>query len=210
MICAPSAARAWPHHGRAAAPASASVTLLGLEEFARGLRSLHPPPAYRLSLDSGIEYKNVRRALERPLVLRLGTWRRLLRSLRVRMVAAACAEDVIWPGAQTRVVAFGAEADALVSPGNAVSLRQYRVARGWSRRELARRAAVSVDAVSSVECNRGTIDKLARVCAALDLRLLLALPPWHGTLQSLWEERAARCLSQPAQYPPAPRRLRAR
>jgi DNA-binding XRE family transcriptional regulator len=183
------------------ARASSSVTVLTLEELARRMQSLQPPAAYRLSLDSGLEYQNVRRAIERPLTVRLDTWLKLSRSLRIRMVAAACAEDVIWPGEQTLLVAFGTDATALVAPASTTSLRSCRIQRGWSRRELARRAGVSVDAVGSVENGRGLMCKLVRICEAFGLQLLLALPPWHASLEALWTERAARCLQHPAQYP---------
>jgi len=188
------------HDPRSLARASGSATVLTLEELAQHIRVLQPPAAYRLSLDSGVEYKNVRRAFERPLAVRLDTWLKLMRSLRIRMVAAACAEDVIWPGEQTLLVGFDKTACALVAPACATSLRAWRVRRGWSRRQLARRAGVSVDAVDSAEDSRGLMGKLARVCESLELQLLFALPPWHASLEDLWTERAARCLSQPAQY----------
>jgi DNA-binding XRE family transcriptional regulator len=171
------------------ARASGSVTVLGLEDLARGLRHLHPPPAYRLSVDSGVEYKNVRRALERPLAARFATWQKLLRSLGLRMVAAASAEDVIWPGTRTVVIGFGDEAASLVDPSRTTSLRAYRMAHGWSRRGLARRAGVSAESVDSVERGHGLAGRLAQVCEPLGLRLLIALPAAHGSLDSLWHER---------------------
>jgi len=188
------------HVPHSLARASGSVTVLTLEELAQRIRVLQPPAAYRLSLDSGVEYKNVRRAFERPLAVRLDTWLRLMRSLRIRMVAAGCAEDVIWPGEQTLLVGFDQAAGTLVAPACATSLRACRIRRGWSRRQLALRAGVSMDAVDSAESGRGVMGKLARVCEPLGLRLLYALPPWHTSLEELWTERAARCLSQPAQY----------
>ncbi len=180
--------------------ASGSVTVLTLEELSLQLRSLRPPPAYRLSLDSGVQYKNVRRAFEHPWTVRLDTWLRLLRSLEIRIVAAARAEHLFWPHEQGLLVAFGMDAAALADPAAATSLRGCRMHRGWSRRELARRAGVSVDAVASAEAGRGLVGKLARVCDCLGLRLLLALPPRYASLDELWAEHAARCLAQPEHY----------
>ena len=191
------------------AHASGSVTVLTLEEFVVQLRKLRPPPAYRLSLDSGIEYKNVRLAFEQPFSTRLQTWRKLLNSLRIRMVAARCAEDVIWPGENMLLVGFGAEAATLVDPASTRTLRECRFHHGWSRRELAQRAAVSVDTVTSIENSRGLVCTLAQVCQALDLRLFLALPPRHDSLASVWAERAPCCLERPAHYP-APRQRSSR
>jgi transcriptional regulator with XRE-family HTH domain len=187
---------------RCLARASGSLTVLTLGELARRLPQLQPPAAYRLSLDSGIEYKNVRRAFEQPLAVRLDTWQKLLRSLRIRLVAAASAEDVIWPGASTRMISFWADAGALAAAENASSLRSYRLTAGWSRRELARRAGVGLDAVASLEGGHGMAGTLAKVCHAFGLQLLLALPPVHATLEELWEDRAGRCLAEPAQFPP--------
>lgn len=182
------------------ARASGSVTVLTLEDLVLRLRLLRPPATYRLSLDSGVEYKNVRRALEHPMAVRLDTWLKLMRSLRIRTVAAARAEDVIWPGEQTLIVAFDRTACALVRPSCATSLRACRVRRGWSRRQLAQRAGVSIDTVDSVENCRCLMGKVADICRALELDLLCALPPWHASLEELWAEQAARCLARPAQY----------
>jgi len=182
------------------ARASGSVAVLTLDDLVMRLRLLQPPATYRLSLDSGIEYKNVRRALERPMVVRLDTWLKLMRSLRIRTVAAARAEDVIWPGERTLIVVFDRTAWSLVRPSCATSVRALRVHRGWSRRQLSERAGVSIDAVDSIESGRGLMGKLAQVCEALGLHLLCALPPWHASLEELWAEQAARCLARPAHY----------
>jgi len=208
MSAAPTSNRSAAHDPGFVARASGSVTVLTLAELAHRLRVLQPPPAYRLSLDSGVEYKNVRRAFERPLAVRLETWLKLMHSLRIRMIGAACAEDVIWPGEQTLLVAFDSSASALITPACATSLRACRIRKGWSRRQLALRAGVSIDAVDSAENGRCLLGKLVRVSDTLGLQLLLALPPWHASLEELWSERAARCLSQPAQYPPSRRRHR--
>ena len=182
------------------ARASGSATVLTLVDLVGHLRLLQPPATYRLSLDSGIEYKNVRRALERPMVVRLDTWLKLMRSLRIRTVAAARMEDVIWPGEHTLIVVFDRTAWSVVRPSCATSLRAFRIRRGWSRRQLSQRAGVSVDTVDSVENGRGLVGKLSEVCKALELHLLCALPPWHASVQELWAEQAARCLARPAQY----------
>ena len=182
------------------ARASGSVTVLALDELAARMLALRPPATYRLSLDSGVEYKNVRRALEHPGTVRVETWLKLMRSLRIRTVAAARPEDLIWPGEQTLVVALDSAAWALVRPSCTVSLRAWRMRRRWSRRQLALRAGISVDAVDSLESGRGLMGNLARVCQALGLHLLCTLPPWHASLEDLWSEQAARCLARPAHY----------
>lgn len=182
------------------ARASGSVTVLALEELAARMRALRPPATYRLSLDSGVEYKNVRHALQHPETVRVNTWLKLMRSLRIRTVAAARPEDLIWPGEQTLVIAFDRAACALVRPACTMSLRAWRVRRHWSRQQLALLARISVDAVDSLESGRGLIGNLARVCQALELQLLCALPPWHASLEDLWAEQADRCLARPAHY----------
>lgn len=185
-----------PHPAAASAsaarmPATAAV-VLPLHELAARLPALRPPPAYRLSLDSGVGYKNVRRAFEEPMAIRIGTWQRLLRSLHIQLVVVSAAAD---RGAPT-IIESG--------PG---TLRARRLARRWSRRDLAERAGVGIDAVAAIEAGVGLAGSLARVCAALDLRLGAALPPHCRSLEQLWEERAAGCLAAPAQFPPArPRR----
>lgn len=184
-----------------AALASRPHTVLTLGELAACLRCAQPPAAYRLSLDSGVEYKNVRRALERPESVRRETWRKIVRSLGVHMLAATRPEDLRTPGDRTRVVGFGAESAALVPATAATSLRACRQHRGWSGREMAARAGISIEAVRSVERGSGLVGNLLRICAALDLQLLFALPSVYPSIEALWRERAARCLEEPAQYP---------
>ncbi len=196
---APAAVAAIPRH--CTAGASGAATVLTLTDVARRLPRLQPPPAYRLSIDSGVEYKNVRRAFARPMAVRIGTWQRLLLSLRLRMVAAASAEEVMWPCERARIVALCPAARALATPAAAGGLRELRVQAGWSRRELARRAGIGVDAVRALEDGRGMVGNLERVCTVFGLQILLALPPWHATLEDLWREQSQRCLLAPARYP---------
>jgi DNA-binding XRE family transcriptional regulator len=174
--------------------------VLSLGELGPASSRLHPPPAYRLSLDSGIGYKNVRRALEQPFAVRLDTWQKLLQSLGLWAVAvprgplAPPAPNVSAPAAEP----VRPEAVAVTAAG----LRALREARGWSRREMARRAGVCLEALASVENGRGLVGSLVRVCAAIELELVLALPPGYDSLDALWRERAGRCLAAPAHYPP--------
>jgi len=192
---------AGPVAGPVAAPglprASGARGVLELTGLAQTLRQLQPPVAYRLSLDSGVEYRNVRHALQCPTAARVDTWLRLLGSLRIRMCAARCAEDLIWPHSGNPVTVVG--------PGG---LGAVRLRRGWSRRTLAQQAGVSVDAVISAEDGRGLVSTLLQVCEALGLQLLLCLPPGHASVESVWQEQAHRCLEEPAQYPAARRRPR--
>jgi len=186
------------------AETSARRAVLTFAELAARLPLLQPPAAYRLSLDSGIGYKNVRRAFEQPMAIRLQTWEKLLRSLNIRLVAAG-AGDCAGSGP---TAGHGALLPATPGPAgaDAGSLRSRRLALGWSRRELARRAGVGVDAIASLESGCGLAGTLSRVCGAMGVQLLLALPPEHVSLEHLWEERAVGCLRSPAQYPPARRR----
>jgi hypothetical protein len=186
-------------HPQPAASAAGREGPLTFADLAARLQLLQPPVAYRLSLDSGVGYKNVRRALEQPMAIRLHTWGKLLRSLRIRMVAAARADD----DAGTRCVAPGIAIMPGMADAGVASLRSCRLALGWSRRELARRAGVGLDAVASLEAGCGLAGTLSRVCDAMGLQLLLALPPDHRSLEQLWEERAKSCLTAPAQFPPA-------
>ncbi len=125
----------------------------------------------------------------------MSTWCKLLQSLNLRVLA----ED--------RLPSAAPGAAPPIDPTGARALEACRRARGWSRRELARRAAVSIDTIASLEHGGGLLGKLDQVCAALGLRLVFRLPPGHATLESLWSERAALCLEAPAQFPP-PRRSR--
>jgi len=181
-------------------PASASPCLLALDALALALRAAQPPAAYRLSLDSGVQYRNVRHALQWPLRARVDTWLRLFHSLNVVPVAARCAADILWPASQQRVVVFDAAAATLVPPECATRLRQMRLDSGLCAQAIAARAGVSPEAVAAVEGGRGLMDTLVRVCAALELELMLALPPRHATIDALWMERSAQLLAQPAQF----------
>jgi transcriptional regulator with XRE-family HTH domain len=199
------AAPATPANLQRAAGAVMSVRVLSLDELAEGLARLQPPPAYRLSLDSGIEYKNVRRAFAQPRAARLLTWRKLLRSLDLRLIAVDPAAGGAWAahgsGGDTAIGAC-----SLAAPIDGASLAFLRQCRGWSRREMARRAGVGVDAIGSLESGGGMVESLVRVCGALGLELLLALPPDATSLGALWEQRAGRCLDAPAQFPASRRR----
>jgi hypothetical protein len=178
----------------------ASASVLTLAELARELPALQPPPAYRLSLDSGIHYRNVRHALENPLRARVSTWRKLLASLRIHLLAAPRVEDVIWPGEDSAVIGFDDHASALVAPSRVHTVSSWRIERRHSRLGLAARAAVSIDALGAVERGRGNLATLAKVCEALGVQLLHVLPVSHASLEELWRERAVRCLEEPAQY----------
>jgi len=182
-------------------------TAFTFEELAAQLQRLQPPVAYRLSLDSGVGYKNVRRALEQPLAIRLQTWGKLLRSLHMGLALAARAGPA--DGLPDTTPRGACAADITGNPAG--NLRSGRLALGWSRRELAERAGVGLDAVVSLEAGRGLAGTLSRVCAAMDLQPLLTLPPKRDSLEQLWEERSSGCLSAPAQFPPSrPPRRRAR
>jgi len=65
----------------AAKPSPARLHVITLEEFVQRMPLVQPPCAYRLSLDSGVEFNNVKHAFEQPMAVRLDTWLRLLRSL---------------------------------------------------------------------------------------------------------------------------------
>jgi transcriptional regulator with XRE-family HTH domain len=179
-----------------------SFSALSLPELGEGLARLRPPPAYRLALDSGVEYNNVRRALSQPGRTRVATWCKLLRSLRLRMLAVQKDAAPAWCDPAGAGTGSDAPPPAPFDPACERALERCRRARGWSRRELARRAGVSIDTVVSLEQGRGLLGKLEQVCAALELRLVFRLPPGHVTLDALWRERAARCLEAPAQFPP--------
>lgn len=183
-----------------AARSSAGVVCLGLAALARDLRRLDPPPAYRLSLDSGIEFKNVQRALADPGRARLATWQRLARSLRLRLVAVRCAEDLFWPHDGAIVIGLGTGTDALLPPAHSMSLATCRLSKGLSRREVARRAGVSVDTLVTLERGSGLVERLQRVCAALGLEVFAVLPVGCGSLAELWTERAGPCLQRPAHF----------
>src|SRR5258708_18700480 len=86
--------------------------VMALEEFAHRMPLVQPPCAYRLSLDSGVEFNNVKHAFDQPLAVRLDTWLRLLKSLGVSLVAAASSEDVASDDASVaRVLIGGTDAD---------------------------------------------------------------------------------------------------
>lgn len=181
-----------PDHPQGLAHDSAAA--LTLEQLARELALLQPPPAYRLSLDSGVGYRNVRRAVEKPLTARLATWQRLLHSLRSNLVAT--------PGNHAPQASWPLDTPARAGAG----LRAARRRHGWSQRELARRAGVCVDAVIVLERGQGLLGQWQRICTTLGVQLGVALAPPHDTLAALWREQAPRCLQEPAQYPIARQR----
>ncbi len=184
---------------------TATAAVLGIDGFARAARALRPPPAYRIALDSGVGFRNVRRALDHPLGTRLPTWLRIVGSLGLALVGVerggGRGDDL--PG---RWCFCASDEEAAPAVGHV--LRTRRIWRSWSRREAARHAGVSVAAVASAERGRGDLRRLERLCDSLELELWIALPPGQTSLDALWKERALRCLQQPARYPVLPRSLR--
>jgi transcriptional regulator with XRE-family HTH domain len=180
---------------------ASGIKALALGDLAQQMPALQPPFAYRLSLDSGVEFNNVKHAFEQPHAVRLDTWLRLLKSLGVSLVAAARAEDVGSNDPDVARVRIGPELSTPLSPARIASLQDCRRARGWSMAELAMRVGVSIDTVMSIERGRGLLRNIARVCEQYGLQLFVALPPPHGTLTALWAERAEQYLLAPAQFP---------
>lgn len=188
---------------------SASPRWLTLEQLAAQLRQVQPPAPYRLALDSGVQYRNVCQAMDRPLHARWQTWLRLLGSLDMPALAATTPEDFVWPGANCPVVALDGRGAVVVAPENLRSLRDWRMQLGWSRRALARRAGLSSEAVAAAESGCCLARTLQRLCAAMGLRIFVVLPTGHGSVQELWAARAPRLLAQPASFAALHGRLRA-
>ncbi len=180
--------------------ASARATLL-LDDLTRRMPTLQPPFAYRLSLDSGVEFNNVRHAFAEPLAVRLDTWLRLLRSLGVALVAAAGSDDVLSADPDRARVRMGPEGPVRLAPSRVATLFDCRRQRGWSMAELALRVGVSIDTVMSIERGRGLLRNVARVGEQYGLQLYVALPDPHESLEDLWARRADGYLLAPAQFP---------
>jgi transcriptional regulator with XRE-family HTH domain len=191
------------HVGKAAS--AATLLVLPLEEFARQMPLVQPPCAYRLSLDSGVEFNNVKHAFEQPLAVRLDTWLRLLKSLGACLVAAPRGQDVASDDLSVPRVRIGA-ADQANGPPLASSLQstlhECRRARGMSMASLAQQVGVSIDTVTSVERGRGLLRNVARVCEQFGLRLFVAMPGRFESVEQLWAEHAERYLLAPSQFPP--------
>jgi transcriptional regulator with XRE-family HTH domain len=160
-----------------------------------------PPFAYRLSLDSGVEFNNVKHAFDQPLAVRLDTWLRLLKSLGVSLVAAQRPQDVWSERADGARVLIGPEPLIPLPWGRASSLVDCRHERGWSMGTLAQRVGVSIDTVMSIERGRGLLRNVARVCEQYGMQLFIVLPPPYATLATLWSARAEQYLLAPAQFP---------
>jgi transcriptional regulator with XRE-family HTH domain len=180
------------------------ATVITLEEFAQRMPLVQPPCAYRLSLDSGVEFNNVKHAFEQPMAVRLDTWLRLLRSLGVSLVAAASREDVASDDPSlARVHIGGADADPgpRLAPSRQSTLQDCRRVRGLSMASLASQIGVSIDTVTSVERGRGLLRNVARVCQQFGLNLYVALPGRFRSVDDLWAAHAERYLLAPSQFP---------
>jgi hypothetical protein len=181
------------------------VLVLALEEFARRMPLVQPPCAYRLSLDSGVEFNNVKHAFDQPMAVRLDTWLRLLRSLGVSLVAAPRSEDVSSDDSTVPRVRIGAAEPSVgprLAPSRQATLQDCRRERGLSMASLAQQVGVSIDTVTSVERGRGLLRNVARVCDQYGLQLFVALPGRFDSVDQLWAEHAERYLLAPSQFPP--------
>jgi transcriptional regulator with XRE-family HTH domain len=188
-------------------PASAGparLHVMTLDEFVHRMPQVQPPCAYRLSLDSGVEFNNVKHAFEQPLAVRLDTWLRLLRSLGVILVAAARGEDVASDDPSIARVLIGSAADdsgPRLAPSRQASLQDCRRVRNLSMAALAHQIGVSIDTVTSVERGRGLLRNVARVCQQFGLSLFVALPGRFRSVDELWAAHAERYLLAPSQFP---------
>src|SRR6267154_3383346 len=202
----PEVVSAGPEQARAADgdPARQLPNVMALEEFAHHMPLVQPPCAYRLSLDSGVEFNNVKHAFDQPLAVRLDTWLRLLKSLGVSLVAAASSEDVASEDPSVaRVLIGGTDADfgPALAPSRESSLQDCRRERGLSMAALAQQIGVSIDTVTSVERGRGLLRNVARVCQQYGLRLFVAWPSRFRSVDELWAAHAERYLLAPSQFP---------
>jgi len=180
------------------------LCVMPLEEFVQRMPLVQPPCAYRLSLDSGVEFNNVKHAFEQPLAVRLDTWLRLLRSLGVGLVAAARSEDVSSDDPSVARVLIGATPDddgPPLAPSRQSSLQDCRRARNLSMAALAHQIGVSIDTVTSVERGRGLLRNVARVCQQFGLHLFVVLPGRFSSVDELWAAHAERYLLAPSQFP---------
>ena len=193
------------HEGAdSAGPEASRATVIALEEFAQRMPLVQPPCAYRLSLDSGVEFNNVKHAFEQPMAVRLDTWLRLLRSLGVSLVAAARPEDVASEDPSVaRVLIGGADGDPgpRLAASRQSTLQDCRRVRGLSMASLANQIGVSIDTVTSVERGRGLLRNVARVCQQFGLGLYVALPRRFSSVEDLWGAHAERYLLAPSQFP---------
>jgi transcriptional regulator with XRE-family HTH domain len=188
----------------AAKPTPPRLHVITLEEFVQRMPLVQPPCAYRLSLDSGVEFNNVKHAFEQPMAVRLDTWLRLLRSLGVSLVAAARREDVGSDDpsvARVRIGAAREDSAPPLTPCRQSSLQDCRRVRNLSMAALAHQIGVSIDTVTSVERGRGLLRNVARVCEQFGLRLFVALPGRFHSVDELWAAHAERYLLAPSQFP---------
>jgi len=179
-------------------------SVMTLDEFVQRMPQVQPPCAYRLSLDSGVEFNNVKHAFEQPLAVRLDTWLRLLRSLGVSMVAAARREDVASGDEAVARVLIGAaseNAGPALAPSGRRSLQDCRRAHNLSMAALAHQIGVSIDTVTSVERGHGLLRNVVRVCEQFGLKLFVAMPGRFRSVDELWAAHAERYLRAPKQFP---------
>lgn len=179
--------------------------VLALEDFAHQMPLVQPPCAYRLSLDSGVEFNNVKHAFDQPFAVRLDTWLRLLKSLGVSMVAAPSREDVASDDpnvARVRIGSPDASWGPRLAPSSQATLLDCRRERALSMASLAQQIGVSIDTVTSVERGRGLLRNVARICEQYGLKLYVALPGRFASVTELWAEHAERYLIAPSQFPP--------
>jgi hypothetical protein len=188
-----------PDASPAPAHGTPGVLLLPLANFAAELRALDPPVAYRVGLDTGLEFNNVRHALAQPGATRLSTWGRIMASLGAELRAVADARPVPDAGVVPFPLAGPAHAAALrpLVPGVLAARRAFL---HMSRRELARDAGVCVGTVDDLEAGCGFVRNLDRVCGAMGLALRVALSRGEGSVAQMWERRAAQLLARPAQF----------
>jgi len=180
------------------------VLVIALEQFVQRMPLVQPPCAYRLSLDSGVEFNNVKHAFEQPMAVRLDTWLRLLRSLGVCLVAAASSEDVASDDPSVARVLIGATQDDSaphLASSKQSSLQDCRRVRNLSMAALAHQIGVSIDTVTSVERGRGLLRNVARVCQQFGLSLFVALPGRFRSVDELWAAHAERYLLAPSPFP---------
>jgi transcriptional regulator with XRE-family HTH domain len=174
----------------AAKPSPARLHVITLEEFVQRMPLVQPPCAYRLSLDSGVEFNNVKHAFEQPMAVRLDTWLRR--------------EDVGSDDPSVARVLIGAareDSAPQLAPCRQSSLQDCRRVRNLSMAALAHQIGVSIDTVTSVERGRGLLRNVARVCEQFGLRLFVALPGRFHSVDELWAAHAERYLLAPSQFP---------
>jgi len=181
----------------------ATITAFDLFEFCNQLTQVNPPCAYRLSLETGVEFPNVKAALEKPLATRLDTLAKLVKGLDAALFAVSATEELTSTNNDVPRIFLAGNLDLKdIFPATEVdSLTEVRTRLKVPATGMAKRIGVAPDTIKALERGGGLARNLDRYCSELGLRIMVVLPPPYTTVADIWTDKAAAMLATPSQYP---------